>query len=142
MGWQAVVSVAAAVALFAWLASGGASGGAGPDPETIALGGRLYATNCAACHGAAAEGEDPLRPGGGYAEDGTPLAPALNGRGHTWHHPPSHLFMVIKDGSAMEGSPMAGWMGKMTDDEIRAVMAWFRSLWPEDVEAKYRRANP
>ena len=139
--WPLLVGVAVIIALFAWLASGAASGTRGPDPEMIARGGEIYAANCAACHGASAAGQDPIRPGGGYSEEGMPLAPALNGLGHTWHHSPQHLFMVIKDGSPLEGSPMTAWKGRLTDGEIRAVMAWFRSLWSAEIEAKYSRSN-
>ncbi|MCH7493777.1 cytochrome c [bacterium] len=138
--WPLLAGVVGVVALFAWLAGGGAAGSGGANPETLALGADLYAANCAQCHGGRAEGQDSIRPGGGYAADGAPLAPALNGLGHTYHHAPQHLFGVIKDGSPLPGSTMEGWADELTDREIRAVMAWFRSLWPDDVEARYSRS--
>jgi mono/diheme cytochrome c family protein len=34
---------------------------------------------------------------------------------------------------------MPGWRGKLSDDEIEAVIAWMQSLWPDDrYEAWYR----
>ena len=105
--------------------------------EVVAEGERLFATNCAVCHGAAAIGQDPSQPMGGYGSDGAMLAPALNGQGHDWHHPPEDLFRQIKLGSPIPGSTMVAWEGRLTDLEIVAVMAYFQSLWSEAIRSRY-----
>ena len=111
-------------------------------PETlkaIAQGQELFGKNCAACHGKEAEGENRAHFRGGRKDDGGYWAPALNGYAHTWHHPPQMLFSIIKDGSPAEGSPMKGWKDKMTDEEIRAVLTYLRSIWPKSIRDKYEQ---
>ena len=77
-------------------------------------------------------GCDGTKPGGGY------LAPALNGSGHAWHHPPEMLFKIIRDGSPAEESAMLGWRDRMNDSEIREVLAYLFSLWPQEISAPYK----
>ena len=109
--------------------------------EALALGRQLYAQNCAVCHGAEAGGENPATPMGGDKPGGGTYAPALNGTGHAWHHPPGALFSVIRNGSPTKGSTMAGWAGRMSDTEIRAVIAYVQSLWPEEITNMYRNRH-
>ena len=111
---------------------------ASSDPETIALGGRLFEQNCRPCHGSQAVGENPATPLGGWNKAG-PIAPALNGSGHAWHHPPRYFFHTIRNGSTMKGSRMIGWAGRMSDAEIVAVIAYFQSLWPPHIQDAYRQ---
>lgn len=120
---------------------------ASSDPQTIALGLHLFGQNCAPCHGKKAVGENPASPMGGWITGRGDLAPALNGTGHSWHHPPEYFFRIIregsalkfKEGSALKGSRMKGWAGRMTDYEILAVIAYFQSLWPEHIKNGYRQ---
>ena len=109
------------------------------DPAVIAQGERLFVQNCAVCHGQQAEGENTEIPMGGTKQSGGYLAPALNGTGHAWHHPPDMLFQIIRDGSAAENSVMVGWTGRMTDAEIHTVVAYLRSLWPPEIKGGYNR---
>ncbi len=111
---------------------------ASSDPETIQLGMRLFAQNCISCHGRKAVGENPATPSGGWKPKVGHLAPALNGTGHTWHHPPGYLFRIIREGSTIKGSRMKGWAGRMNDFEILAVIAYFQSLWPPRIKDAYR----
>lgn len=113
-----------------------------PTPEAIAQGGELFQNNCAPCHGAKGVGENQSalrggdKPGGGY------WAPALNGNAHTWHHSPDMIFRLVKEGSPTRDSPMRGWKGRMSDEEMRSVLAYVQSLWPERILARYRQAFP
>ena len=109
------------------------------DRETIALGRRLFAQNCAPCHGAKAVGENPALPIGGNKPGGAHRAPALNGTGHSWHHPPEYLFRRIREGTDLGNSRMMGWAGRMNDYEILAVIAYFQSLWPGRIKKGYRQ---
>jgi mono/diheme cytochrome c family protein len=103
----------------------------------IAQGETLYAKHCAQCHGPKAVGENPAARKGGNKPDGGYWAPALNGTAHTWHHPPDVLFRIVKEGSPAKDSPMRGWMGRMSDEEIHGVLAYVKSLWPESLRRRY-----
>ncbi len=108
------------------------------DPETIKLGMSLFEQNCVSCHGRKAVGENPATPSGGWKPKVGHLAPALNGTGHTWHHPPGYLFRIIREGSVVKDSRMKAWAGRMNDFEILAVIAHFQSLWPPRIKDAYR----
>ena len=105
----------------------------------ITRGSDLFNVNCSPCHGDQAAGENPARVIGGNKPDGGYWAPALNGTAHAWHHSPAFLFQRIKNGSPQQGSPMRGWKGRLSDQEIHAVIAYFQSLWPENRRQRYRQ---
>ena len=107
------------------------------SPEVIAKGEALYQANCLACHGPSAQGQDLTSQKGGQRPDGTFIAPALNGKGHAWHHPPNVLFKIIKEGSPAKESPMRGFKEKLSDKDIHAVMAYFQSMWPVEIKERY-----
>lgn len=101
------------------------------EPQTIAAGAALFQEHCARCHGADAQGATDWRKAGA---DGHFPPPPLNGTGHAWHHPSEVLMEVIMDGS-LGGGNMPAWRGKLTDTEVKAIIAWFQSLWSDDVYA-------
>lgn len=103
------------------------------DGVTIALGKALYAERCASCHGARLEGQpnwqSPL-------PSGRMPAPPHDASGHTWHHPDGVFFRITKEGpAAVVGggyeSDMPGLGSILSDEEIRAVLAFIKSTWPE-----------
>lgn len=103
------------------------------NAETIALGRTIYETQCAACHGAQLEGQPdwqmPL-------PSGRLPAPPHDATGHTWHHPDDMLFRIVKEGTAAVvgggyESDMPGFADVLSDAEIRAVLAYIKSTWPE-----------
>ena len=106
------------------------------DGATLARGEALYAKHCASCHGAGREGQTEWR---SRKPDGRLPAPPHDETGHTWHHPMAQLFAMTKFGLvpplAPEGyqSDMPAFAGILSDDEIRAVLAWIESAWPEEV---------
>jgi mono/diheme cytochrome c family protein len=108
------------------------------DPDTIAHGQRLFARNCSPCHSRWAVGENSATPMGGWTSQFGPVAPALNGSGHAWHHPPEYLFQIIHDGSTVKESRMQGWARWLSDYDILAVIAYFQSLWPPQLQKAYR----
>ena len=102
-------------------------------PKTLALGQQLYAKNCASCHGAKLEGQPDWKH---RLANGRMPAPPHDITGHTWHHSDQDLFRLVKDGvSAVVGggyeSDMAAFGGVLSDDEIRATLAYIESTWPE-----------
>ena len=129
--------VATGVAAFWWLTAG--HGGADPkDAAQVALGQRVYAERCASCHGAELEGQPNWRQ---RKHDGKLPAPPHDASGHTWHHPDSVLFKITKHGTAAAApldykSDMPGFAGTLSDEEIWAVLAYIKSRWPGEVQAR------
>jgi mono/diheme cytochrome c family protein len=108
-----------------------------PAAETgrpqLALGRELYAAHCASCHGADLEGQPDWR---SALPSGRMPAPPHDTSGHTWHHGDEILFRLTKDGvAAVVGgeyqSDMPAFGETLGDDEIRAILAFIKSTWPE-----------
>lgn len=140
------VTILAGSALAALLALGGASWvmlADGDDarpitPDQVALGETIYADQCASCHGANLEGQPNWRE---RKDDGRMPAPPHDASGHTWHHPDDVLFGVTKEGLAEYAPPgyqtdMPAFGDVLTDEEIRAVLAYIKSRWPEEIRAR------
>jgi mono/diheme cytochrome c family protein len=91
-----------------------------PEPD----GAGLYALYCASCHGAVGDGDGPvaqaLDPQPARHSDGA----TMNGLSD------DYLFRVIAEGGAAVGkSPlMAPWGGTLDDAQIRALVAYIRTL--------------
>lgn len=113
------------------------------DTEIVAFGQLLYQENCAACHGVDLEGEENWR---ARNESGYLPAPPHDESGHTWHHPDAQLFEITKIGTAAVvggdyQSNMDAFGGKLTDDEITAVLAFIKSTWPQQIIDRHDRLN-
>ena len=112
-----------------------------PDPVQIALGQKIYVQECASCHGLQLEGQPNWRR---RLPNGRMPAPPHDESGHTWHHPDEVLFGITKHGPAPPYAPpgyqsdMPAFAGKLTDAEIRAVLAYIESHWksPEVLAAR------
>ena len=63
------------------------------DNSIIVNGKKIYANNCASCHGVNLEGQKNWM---SRLPDGLMPAPPHDETGHTWHHPNRYLFMVTK----------------------------------------------
>jgi mono/diheme cytochrome c family protein len=107
----------------------------------VARGEVLYRENCQACHGVAAQGENPLQPMGGTKPTGGYLAPALNPRGHAHHHPPDVLFSYLRNGSPAADSPMRSFREKLSEADMHAVLGYIWSLWPQAMQEAYARTH-
>jgi len=103
--------------------------------DAVALGRRVFAENCAACHGTHGEGGsgDPSNPFATDAE-GRYYAPPHDQTGHTWHHSDDQLKDIIIGGSSYPEfvSAMPAFGDKLTDFEIDAVLAYIKTLWEEE----------
>lgn len=129
------IAVVAAVA--GWLALRMPAEPAGA--EQLALGKQLYDANCAQCHGANLEGQPNWRE---RLPNGRLPAPPHDATGHTWHHPPDVLFGIVKNGLGPYAPPgfqsdMPAYAGKLSDSEIRAVMAYIVSRWPPEIRQRW-----
>lgn len=106
------------------------------DAKQVGVGASVYVKHCAACHGATLEGQPNWRR---RLPNGRLPAPPHDANGHTWHHPDELLFGITKNGlvppyaPADYASDMPAFGGVLSDDEIRAVLAYIQSRWPKPV---------
>lgn len=105
---------------------------------SVEKGFKVYQKYCASCHGSEGQGASNWQRA---APDGKYPPPPLNGTGHAWHHPRTALVRTIKQGTVAIGGNMPGWGGKLTDDEIAAVIAWFQSRWPDELYQAWARMD-
>jgi S-disulfanyl-L-cysteine oxidoreductase SoxD len=128
------------VALYGTVRWGGDESPRLPAASVVDRGGVLYQANCATCHGADGEGETPNWKR--LNADKTYPAPPHDSTGHTWHHADKMLFDIVKNGGSQYNSPafqsrMPAWDNKLSDDEIRAVLAYIKTMWgPTEIEAQ------
>jgi mono/diheme cytochrome c family protein len=113
------------------------------DLAQVAEGERLYAGACAACHGANLEGQPNWQQ---RKADGKLPAPPHDANGHSWHHPDEYLFGVTKAGLAPYAGPayasdMPAFESQLSDDEIRAVIEFIKSRWPDEIRARQARID-
>jgi len=102
------------------------------DAAKVALGAKVYAQHCAACHGAQLEGQPNWR---SPLPNGRMPAPPHDESGHTWHHTDAVLFGITKYGLTPNYAPrgyqsdMPAFEGKLSDEEIWAVLSFITSHW-------------
>jgi S-disulfanyl-L-cysteine oxidoreductase SoxD len=111
---------------------------ADPGERTkVSRGERIYVAQCAACHGAKLEGQADWRR---RLPNGRMPAPPHDETGHTWHHADRALFAIVKDGLVPPYAPpnyqsdMPAFRGKLSDEEIWAVLAYIKSRWPAQIQ--------
>ena len=134
--------VAGVVAAGVWLAAD-RTAPADPTEAMVAQGRVVYGTQCASCHGDNLEGQANWQ---ALLVDGGRPAPPHDETGHTWHHADDLLFGVTKYGGqafspADYKNNMPGFEGTLSDDEIRAVLAYIKSTWPADIQARQARIS-
>lgn len=106
--------------------------------EQVAAGKRVYAGQCAVCHGAELEGQPNWRqrlPNGKFP------APPHDATGHTWHHPDALLFDIVKRGIQPHAPPgyqsdMPAFGDRLNDADIAAVLAYIKSTWPQEIRER------
>lgn len=141
----AIASIFAAATLFL-LPGGKAQAFIDPsDALLVARGKSVYASHCAACHGARLEGQPDWRI---RLSNGRLPAPPHDASGHTWHHPDKVLVDITRNGlvpgkTAPEGylSDMPAYAGLLSDEEITAVLAYIKSHWPAELLELQRKVT-
>jgi mono/diheme cytochrome c family protein len=108
------------------------------EAQRVAVGRTVYVAHCAACHGTALEGQPDWRE---RRADGRLPAPPHDASGHTWHHADRDLFEITKFGVQRFAGPgyasdMPAYDGVLTDEQIRSVLAFIKSTWPEPIRSK------
>ena len=126
-----------AAAGYAWIGQDWLSG----RSKQLAVGRALYAEHCAACHGAELEGQPNwMEP----SPNGRMPAPPHDATGHTWHYADADLFLITKKGIEAilpdYESDMPAFDGILSDQEIRAVLAYIKSTWGQR-EREYQEAR-
>ena len=104
------------------------------DRSRIESGAKVYTQHCGVCHGLQGEATPDWR---SRESDGSFPPPPLNGTAHTWHHPFGVLARQIKFGLPGGAGKMPAFQGVLTDEEIINVIAWFQSLWPDEIYAQW-----
>ena len=105
----------------------------------------IYKAECARCHGAQLEGQPNWRI---RKADGKLPAPPHDATGHTWHHSDEQLFYIVKFGMVPPQAPtgyltdMPGFGGKLSDAQIRRVMAFIESRWSPEIRAQRAERFP
>jgi S-disulfanyl-L-cysteine oxidoreductase SoxD len=106
------------------------------EEPTLADGKALYGMFCASCHGAKMEGQPDWRR---RMANGRLPAPPHDISGHTWHHPDSQLLSMIKDGFVPGVTSPVGYESNMpafgavlSDTQIKSVLAYIKTYWPDD----------
>lgn len=113
---------------------------AGCHDRQAAQGALYYDVYCSSCHGPNGQGQYPARPWGSVAPDLEGwIAPALDMQGHCYVHPRGQLFSIIRNGSPFPGTTMVGFKNKLTDDQIRAIVAYLESLWDARTRSEYEQ---
>lgn len=110
------------------------------DPNNlwqVSRGNAVYAQHCAACHGPHLEGQPDWQR---KLPSGRMPAPPHDASGHTWHHPDGVLFGITKHGLVpgkyappRYESDMPAFGGRLSDEDIWAVLAYVKSGWPEKI---------
>ena len=103
------------------------------SPAAILTGQQIYASTCASCHGANLQGQPDWKR---RLASGRMPAPPHDVTGHSWHHSDRDLFNLTKLGvAAVAGdgyeSDMPAFGEKLSDDDIKAVLDYIKSTWPE-----------
>ena len=113
------------------------------DNSVIVNGKKIYANNCASCHGVNLEGQKNWM---SRLPDGLMPAPPHDETGHTWHHPDRYLFMVTKYGieefiGEKYPNNMPAYKDILSDEEIIAVLSYIKSTWPTKIKEIHNNIN-
>ncbi len=95
---------------------------------SIASGQRLYAANCASCHGERGLGDGPASAGM------TPAPPGIGSAVEMHDVSPALMYRVVTVGIA--GTPMISWSGALTSDERWDIVAYLTSLRATPAQAR------
>ncbi|MET0048327.1 MAG: cytochrome c [Sedimenticola sp.] len=98
--------------------------------DQVEIGAILFATHCSGCHGKKAEGALNWKV---RLPNGSLPPPPLNGTAHSWHHQIPVLRRAINEGGNAFGGNMPGFKEKLSEPQIDAVIAWFQSLWSDEI---------
>lgn len=97
-------------------------------PFQVSTGKKIFAKNCASCHGYNAEKTLDWKK---ILADGSYPPPPLNDKAHAWHHPYSQMSRIINNGGSSYEGKMPAFKDSLSQDEIDATIAYFQSFWAD-----------
>jgi mono/diheme cytochrome c family protein len=104
--------------------------------ESLFRGVRLYQEHCALCHGPEAQGHPD------WQNPQVVAAPPLNGSGNEWKRHKRDMIAIIQNGAQRHGEPvMPAWKGRLSDQDIEDIIAWYQALWPAEVYQRWRETE-
>jgi len=107
------------------------------DAQRMDAGRRIYAAQCAACHGARGEGQPAWdRPDAA----GELPAPPHDRQGHTWKHSDAMLYRIVKNGwrdpfNKTQRLTMPGFGRALSPGEMRDVIEYLKTMWTPEQKA-------
>lgn len=106
--------------------------------EQVALGARVYIEHCAFCHGDRGEGQPgwEQRDGMGFYPP-----PPLDATGHADEHTLTDHLNTLRIGGGPLGGIMPSFSDVLDENAMHAVIAWFQTLWPDEVYAGWKAIN-
>jgi len=96
--------------------------------DRVVSGGRIYAENCASCHGPV---NGPIN---------LASAPVHGDAGHTWHHPDRLLFQWVLDRPPL-ATVMPAFRGTLTDEQVIEVLAYIKSHWLPEIQDRQNEGS-
>jgi hypothetical protein len=104
----------------------------------------MHNAQCASCRGADLEGQSDWSTRGA---NGLLPAPPQDTSGHAWNLPDATLFRITKYGEAKAaglkhyGLSKPAYYVLLSDEEIIAVLSWFKPRWPAPLRGKHDQMN-
>lgn len=114
---EEIASLIAAVQSFGETAVASHGSTAATTPEMMEIGARVYAANCSQCHGERGGGD-------GFSAASLPMAPANFQR-----QQPTLDYALRAIANGIEGTPMAPWTTRVSEQELLAVAQYVRSFY-------------
>ena len=113
------------------------------DNSVVSVGKVIYGQNCASCHGPNLGGAKNWKQ---RNIDGYLPAPPHDQNGHTWHHSDNYLYSMTKYGiekiiGQKYSNNMPAFEGKLSDEDIIAVLSYIKSTWPDDIQLRHDQLN-
>jgi S-disulfanyl-L-cysteine oxidoreductase SoxD len=114
------------------------------NAETVKEGKRLYAQDCASCHGRRLQGQLLWQVQDQFFGR---RAPAHDQTGHTWQHSDEDLFHMIKFGRFVTTpmtvkSYMPAFGESLSDEQILSAVAYIKATWPLGLRVSQALLNP
>jgi S-disulfanyl-L-cysteine oxidoreductase SoxD len=112
--------------------------------DMVKEGKKLYAANCAGCHGRRLQGQLLWQVQDEFVGR---RAPAHDQTGHTWQHSDEDLFHITKFGRFVTTpstvkSYMPAYAQNLGDDQILATIAYIKATWPLGLRVSQALLNP
>lgn len=104
----------------------------------VSAGEKTYNKNCMVCHLKNAVGTTDWKK---TLEDGSYPPPPLNGSAHAWHHSIEVLMNVVQEGGTNYGGKMPPFKDVLTEQEQRAVIAYFQSFWSDEIYSRWQKIS-